>query len=170
MRSIAPILAVLVLVASCGGNPGLMNIQSESDGPDEFAILPTRALELPPDLNSLPAPTPGGSNITDPAPVADAVAVLGGNPGQLAAQGIGAGDGALVSYAARGGVTPTIRDQLAQEDADFRSRNGPRVLERLAGSSVYLRAYRRQMLDAYTELDRWRRAGAQTPSAPPRPE
>lgn len=167
MRSIAPILAMLMLVTACSNDAKLMNIQSEGNGPDEFAILPTRALELPPDLNNLPQPTPGGSNITDPAPLGDAVAALGGNPGQLAAQGIGSADGALVAYTTRAGVSAGIREQLAREDAAFRSRNGPRVLERLTGTSVYQRAYQSQQLDSYSELERFRRAGAQTPSAPP---
>ena len=167
MRLIAPITGMILLLGACSTDQRLMNLDSGSDGPDEFAILPTRALELPPDLNVLPAPTPGGTNLTDPAPMGDAVAALGGNPGQLAQQGIGAADGALVTYAGRGGVAPTIRQDLAEADAAFRARNGRRVLETLARTPVYQRAYRDYSLDAQAENERWQRAGAQTPTAPP---
>jgi hypothetical protein len=41
------------------------------------------------------------------------------------------------------------------------------LLERLFSVNVYLNAYDSMWLDKYAELERWRRAGAQTPSAPP---
>ena len=163
-------LALAALLAGCSNDPHLMNIESGNDSPDEFAILPTRPLTMPPDLAVLPAPTPGGANITDPTPLGDAVAALGGNPGQLTAVGVGAGDGGLIAYASRGGVAPGIRQQLAQEDVAYRSRHSRRLLETLAKTSVYMRAYRPMILDAHAELLRWRRAGARTPTATPRPE
>lgn len=159
----------LVALAGCSGDGRLNNIAAGTDGPDEFAILPTKPLQMPTDLNQLPAPTPGGGNITDPTPLQDAVADLGGNPGQLAARGVGAGDGALISYASRGGVTPNVRQVTATEDAEFRQGRGRRPLEVLARTNVYYRAYRGQALDPYPEFERWRRAGAQVPSAPPPP-
>ena len=78
MRAVLMCFSVLALSA-CAGDGRLMNLVSD-DGPEEFAILPTKPLELPPDLAALPDPTPGGSNITDQTPDADAVAALGGNP------------------------------------------------------------------------------------------
>ena len=167
MRLIALGLS-LAMLAACSGGTALRNPQAGGDGPDEFAIVPTRSLQMPPDLAQLPAPTPGGGNITDPTPVADAVAVLGGNPGQLSAQGIGAADGALVAYASRLGRDPAIRQATAQEDVDWRARHGRRLLEIVARTNVYYRAYRPQTLDSWAELERWRRTGVQTPSAPPR--
>lgn len=167
MRAVLVTISVLAL-AGCAGDGRLMNLTSE-DGPEEFAIVPTRPLEMPADLAELPAPTPGGANITDPTPEADAVAALGGNPAQLGAQGIGAADAALVAYAGRGGVTPGIRQVAAQEDQAYRAGRGRRPLEVLARTNVYHRAYRPQALDSQAELLRWRRAGAQTPSAPPPP-
>ncbi|WP_136652701.1 DUF3035 domain-containing protein [Paracoccus aeridis] len=166
MRAIVLGLSVAML-AACGDNTALRSPKSGSEGPDEFAIVPTRALQMPPDLAQLPAPTPGGANLTDPNPMGDAVAALGGNPAQLAQRGIGAADGAIVSYAGRGGVQPGIRQVTAQEDAEFRSTRRRRPLEALAGADVYNRAYRNQTLDSWAELERWRRAGVQTPSAPP---
>ncbi|MEF9603161.1 DUF3035 domain-containing protein, partial [Paracoccus sp. PXZ] len=98
MRAIALTMTTLLL-AACSSDPHLMNTSSGRSSPDEFSILPTKPLQMPADLNVLPVPTPGGGNITDPTPHADAVAALGGNPGQLSAQGVGAADGALIAYA-----------------------------------------------------------------------
>ena len=167
MRAVLLTFCVLALGA-CESSGKLMTLASD-DGPEEFAIVPSRPLELPQDLAALPAPTPGGSNITDQNPDADAVAALGGNPAQLAAQGVGAGDGALIAHAGRHGVTPGVRQITAQEDAEYRRRNGRRLLEVVARSNVYYRAYRRQSLDSQAELDRWRPTGVQTPTAPPAP-
>lgn len=167
MRAVLLTFCVLA-VGACESSGKLMTLASD-DGPEEFAIVPSKPLELPPDLAALPAPTPGGSNITDQNPDADAVAALGGNPAQLAAQGVGAGDGALIAHAGRHGVTPGVRQITAQEDAEYRRRNGRRLLEVVARSNVYYRAYRRQSLDSQAELDRWRPTGVQTPTAPPAP-
>lgn len=167
MRAVLLTFCVLALGA-CESSGKLMTLASD-DGPEEFAIVPSKPLELPADLAALPAPTPGGSNITDQNPDADAVAALGGNPAQLAAQGVGAGDGALIAHAGRHGVTPGVRQITAQEDAEYRRRNGRRLLEVVARSNVYYRAYRRQSLDSQAELDRWRPTGVQTPTAPPAP-
>lgn len=108
--------AAMGLSACASGT--LNNIKAGQVGPDEFAILPTRSLAMPPDLAVLPAPTPGGANITDPNPAGDAVAALGGNPARLADQGIGAADQALVAQAGRAGTDPQIRQTLAQSDAE----------------------------------------------------
>jgi hypothetical protein len=161
-------LAAAVLLSACGGGdkaPNLFNLEQPGNGPDEFAILPPRPLQLPENLAELPAPTPGGANLTDPTPNADAIVALGGNPG--AAGGIPSGDAALVSHAGRLGVAPNIRGQLAAEDLDFRSDNQGRVLERLFNVNVYYKAYEEQSLDQQAELAFWRSRGARTPSAPP---
>lgn len=167
MRTSALVIgfAAAMGLSACGGGP-LNNIKAGQVGPDEFAILPTRALSMPPDLAVLPAPTPGGANITDPNPQGDAVAALGGNPARLADQGIGAADQALVAHAGRAGTDPQIRQRLAQADADWRARNGRRPLERVFGTPVYQRAYAPMALDAAAEQQRWQRAGAITSTAP----
>ncbi|SLN63331.1 hypothetical protein PSA7680_03340 [Pseudoruegeria aquimaris] len=168
-RSIAAAFAALTLLSACGGSDyGLMNIRSEDGTPDEFGILPTKPLETPESFASLPTPTPGGTNLVDPTPKSDAVAALGGNPSALAeGRGIASSDGGMVRYASRYGVTPDIRSVLAQEDAEFRKGKGPLLFERWVGKSVYFEAYRSQALDQTAELQRFRRAGVKTPSAPP---
>jgi hypothetical protein len=144
-----------------------MNLDGTTEGPDEFAIVPTRPLEMPSDFAALPPPTPGASNRADRNPQAELVAALGGRPAALGA--VPAADGAVVAHATRFGVTPGIRDQLATEDLEFRRRNRGRPLERLFNVNTYFRAYREMSLDRYAELERWRAAGARTPAAPPQP-
>ena len=60
--------ALLSACASGEKVPNLMNIRQTSPGPDEFSIVPPKALEAPPDLHELPPPTPGGANRTDQTP------------------------------------------------------------------------------------------------------
>jgi hypothetical protein len=160
-------IAAMVTLAACGGDgaPQLMNLRS-GQGPDEFAIVPPKPLEMPENLGELPEPTLGGFNRTDQNPEADAAIALGGKPG--AAGGIPVGDSALYAHAARFGVQGGIRAQLASEDLDWRRDNNGRILERLFNVNVYYKAYRKQRLDQQAELARWRALGVRTPSAPPR--
>ena len=153
------------LAACAGGDRGLRDLRSNGGGPDEFSVLPVDPLVLPADTNALPPPTPGGANRADPAPLADAVAVLGGNPNALVPNGIPAGDAALLAAAGRNGVDPAIRQTLAAEDAAFRNRRSR--LGIFGGRDRYFRAYAGQALDAYAELQRFRNVGVATPSAPP---
>ena len=157
--------ALMGLAACSQGDPSLMNLRANQSGPDEFAILPTRPIEIPTDLAALPEPTPGGTNRTDPTPEADAIAALGGN----AARGGGVTN-SLLAHATRFGIEEGIRDQLATEDLAFRRDNDGRLLERVFGVNVYYRAYRPISLDRYAELERLRRAGIRTPAAPPEPQ
>jgi hypothetical protein len=171
MRSVRVVLAVvtasLLALGACSSSkpPNLMNVRSETDGPDEFAILPAKPLELPENLAALPPPTPGGTNLTDQNPIDDAIVALGGKPNNSGK--VAAADTGLYNYAARSGITPGIRQTLATEDYDFRRAHNGRILERMSGSNVYFKAYRGYALDQYAEMLRWRQVGVRTPSAPP---
>ncbi|MBD3763448.1 MAG: DUF3035 domain-containing protein [Rhodobacterales bacterium] len=160
-------LGLALLLAGCGGNdvPQLMNLRATGQGPDEFGILPPKPLQMPPSLAELPPPTPGGANLTDPNPLADAAVALGGRPG--AAGGIPAADAALTAQAGRYGTAADIRQVLAAEDLDWRRDNRGRVLERLFNVNVYFKAYEAMWLDQQAELARWRARGVRTVSAPP---
>ncbi|MBN8632126.1 MAG: DUF3035 domain-containing protein [Rhodobacterales bacterium] len=159
-------VATMVTLAACGGtsDPKLMNLRA-GQGPDEFAIVPPKPLEMPESLADLPEPTPGGYNRTDQNPEADAAIALGGKPS--AAGGIPSSDAALYAHAARFGVDGGIRATLAAEDLEWRRDNRGRPLERLFNLNVYFKAYRKQSLDQQAELARWRALGARTSSAPP---
>lgn len=168
LRALAWACLAGLTLSACGNSdkvPQLMNLRSSTNGPDEFAILPSKPLELPDDLTALPEPTPGQGNLTDPNPQADAIAALGGQVRE--AGGIPAGDAGLTNYASRNGVAADIRTALAAEDLEFRQKNDARLLEKIFDLNVYFRVYERQSLDQHAELARWRRAGARTPSAPP---
>lgn len=161
-------VALVALGACTGGKgtPHLMNLHPTGDGPDEFAILPPKALTLPTDLTALPDPTPGGANLTDQNPMNDAIVALGGKvPG---AGGVPAGDAGLVRYAGRNGGSSDIRARLAADDLTLRQQNPGKLLERVFGLTSYFEAYRAMTLDEYAELQRWRDAGVATPSAPPK--
>ncbi len=160
-------ISAMVTLAACGGDkaPQLMNLRA-GQGPDEFAIVPPKPLEMPENLSDLPDPTPGGFSRTDRNPEAEAAVALGGKPS--AAGGIPAGDSALYAHSARFGVDGGIRSTLASEDLDWRRDNNGRILERFFNVNVYFKAYRKQRLDQQAELARWRALGVRTSSAPPR--
>lgn len=161
-----------VALAGCsnrGEDPKpLHDLRNNSGRPNEFAIVPNKPLEIPEAMAALPTPTPGGANRTDQTPKADAVAALGGNPSRLQSEAgtVGAGDGALVQQAGRFGKDPAIRQTLAAEDEAVR-RKGGRFTWAIVPRDDYAAAYRRQRLNPFQWLNVYRRAGAQTPSAPP---
>jgi hypothetical protein len=171
----ALIILALVALTACGSrqdtadrDTNLRQLRNPSGTPEEFSIVPSKPLQAPESLSELPNPTPGGENRTDQTPLKDAVAVLGGSPARLNVQaGIGAGDQALVARVSRFGREPGIREQLAAADQEFRERRSL-FNWRLVPQDTYNRIYRNQTLDPYATLEAARRAGALTPSAPPR--
>lgn len=167
MRKLAILFVLPVLVAGCA-NVGLRDLQSTSSGPDEFGIKPVGALQEPANYKELPAPTPGGVNRVDRSALAEGANAFGGNVGDPNAP-VPARDGALVQHASRLGVSPNIRQTLAETDAAFRKRKARFTQYRIVPVDRYNQAYRREALNARAEQNRWRRAGARTPSAPPAP-
>src|SRR6056297_890377 len=157
---------LIMLLAACGvgdgsDEPNLLNIlQPRNEGPDEFAILPSKPLEIPEDVASLPPPTPGAGNRADLTPERDIAVALGGNPAVLSRGATG--DGALLSYTGRYGRDADIRQTLAAADLAFRRDNDGRFLERLFSVNIYYRVYEPFELDQYAELERLRRAGIRT--------
>lgn len=173
MRRVSILTLAMAVVTALGGCAGserditLKDIRSFSGGPDEFLVLPAKPLEQPPSFTALPPPTPGGANLTDQNPQADAVAALGGRPDRLRDTGIAAQDTALVAAASRNGVTADIRQTLATEDAEFRRQKSRFTKIRLVRVDRYNQAYSNEALKPYAEMSRWRQAGALTPAAPP---
>jgi hypothetical protein len=158
------IAAAAALSACSSGDPQLMNLSRSSQGPDEFLIVPNKPLTIPEDLAALPTPTPGGRNLAGATPREDMIAALGGN---VAAET--RGSGGLIAYTTRFGVDGAIREELAVADLEYRRQNDGRLLERVFNVPIYFEAYAPLSLDQYSELDRFRRAGIRTPSAPPDP-
>ncbi len=160
----AALIIAACALAGCQGNTLASRLRAAGVGgaPDEFLVLPTKPLEMPQDLAALPPPTPGGANLVDPQPEADAVAALTGRPGAP-----GSASGAVL-VARAGPIQPGVRGQLAKEDAVYREENQGRLLERLfnrdAPNNVI---YEDQMLDAEAEFLRQRALGVRVPAAPP---
>ena len=163
------ILVALLSLSACSDYERgitLKDLRSFSGGPDEFMVLPRKTLEMPKDLAALPAPTPGASNRTDQNPIGDAVVALGGRP-QAEGGNPSASDGALVNYTRRNGVPADIRTTLATEDKEFRTKQSRFTKLRIVRVDRYNEAYRRQTLNSGREAERYRAAGAMTPSSPP---
>lgn len=162
------ILLTVFTLAACGNGDGkLRHFADQGGGPEEFNVVPTRQLETPQNLSELPVPTPGGSNLADQQPLGDAVAALGGRAGALEDNGVGASDGALVTYAARAGVDPQIRPELAEEDAEFRRKKARFGGLRPFKLDQYYEAYKDQSLDPRAVAAYYIKRGIPVPSYPP---
>ena len=168
-----PALSVLILamaLPACGSRDREVTLTRFKDtgaGPNEFTIMPGKPLQSPEDYAALPAPTPGGPNLTDQNPLADGVAALGGNPAALNVGPVSARDTALVSHAGRFGVNPGIRQVLASEDVEVRRRYGRLNILNIGPNDDYNLAYRRQWLNSQAEAQRLRSLGIATPASPP---
>ncbi|MDC0737968.1 DUF3035 domain-containing protein [Cognatishimia sp. SS12] len=163
----AVIFGLALLVSACANERGIRVLSSGDNGPDEFAIIPSKPLSAPESYAALPEPTPGGSNLTDQNPRSDIAVALGGrNDGPSVDGSYPSADAALVSYTARQGSGAGIREQLAQEDEIVRGRFARFTGWRLANPDRYNDVYRFYHLNAYRELARWRARGVKTPAAP----
>lgn len=164
---------VLVLVTALAGcargdkDVTLKKIRNTGEGPDEFSIVPGQPLQAPDDFSSLPPPTPGAPNLTDPDPRAQSIAALGGNPDAVARGTVPAGGSALLDHTRRFGVDPAVRERLAREDREVRRKYGRVNIIRIGPNDNYTQAYEKQWLDAARETERLRRRGVLTPAAPP---
>ncbi|OWU86271.1 hypothetical protein ATO6_05405 [Oceanicola sp. 22II-s10i] len=166
----AIIILALPLLAACTGEERdirLRSFNTNTGGPEEFAILPTKPLEQPQSFRELPQPTPGGSNRTDLTPREDAVAALGGRPSAMQPTGVPASEGGLVNYASRQGRDPAIRETLREEDLAYRKRESLFAKIRLFRTDRYYPAYKKQSLKPVTTARTYRRSGYETPSFPP---
>ena len=153
-----------LIVAGCDGTskPSLMNLTYDGRGPDEFAILPGGPLTQPKSYKKLPLPTIGGKNRTDLNPREDIITALGGD------KNLTSKDPNLVKYVSRYGGVEEIRSILANDDLQFRKENDGLFLERLLKVNIYFKAYKKYSLDQYSEVERLRKLGIKTASAPPR--
>lgn len=166
MRAGALSWAMILLVA--GTSLGACS-RKVSDGelrsagsPDEFMVLPTKPLEMPSDLASLPAPTPGARNRVDYEPREEAVASLTGKETE------DAGNASAAAVIARSGpIDPAIRGKLAAEDVTYRDEHQGKLLPRLFARDENDVIYGDVTLDAAAEYERLRAQGVAVPPAPP---
>lgn len=161
------ILVLAMALTACGNRDGkLTRIKTTGNGPDEFSILPGKALQTPENFTALPAPRPGGANLTDQNPKADGIVALGGNPGALNG-GISSSDSSLVRHSTRYGTDSTVRQTLAVEDKEVRRQYGRVNILKFGRRDDYTDAYKRQWLNSHAEQQRLRSRGVETPTAPP---
>ena len=157
-------LIFFLLITGCDSSskPSLMNLRSKGNGPDEFAIVPAGRLIQPKSYVELPLPTLGGKNRTDLNPREDIIVALGGD------KNLTSKDSNLVKYVSRYGGVEEIRSILANDDLQFRKANDGLFLERLLKVNIYFKAYKKYSLDQYLEVERLRKLGIKTVSAPPK--
>ncbi|SLN63066.1 hypothetical protein ROA7450_03292 [Roseovarius albus] len=168
MPRVVMMAMVLTAVAACSGkDKPLTRIKHTGNGPDEFAILPSKPLQEPESFTSLPAPAPGTANLTDVNPRAEGVIALGGNPAALAGNKINASETALVNYSRRYGVEPDIRTIVAVEDAEVRKKRGRVNILNIGPDDDYTLAYKKEWLNSQAAREQLSAQGVGTPSAPP---
>lgn len=166
MNSFFKIFLFAMLLVSCGDNdPNLLTLRNHGNGPDEFALVTLREIEMPSDFSTLPAPTLGGSNLTDINPQEDVITALGGVV-QLTNDTFG-NDKSLEEAITRFGLIDNIKDELSLADKKFRKENKGLFLERLIDMNVYFRAYSSMTLDSKKEMDRLSELGVKILARPP---
>jgi len=110
----APPLALLLLLAACGGDTA-RTFGFTRDAPDEFQVTTRAPLSMPPSLNDLPVPRPGATRPQELTQRQAAEATMA--PSSVfaaAAANPTAGESALLSQAGRP-VSPDIRRRVDQE-------------------------------------------------------
>ena len=158
---------IFFVITSCSeSEPNLFSLKNLSDGPDEFALVTLREIQMPTDFSILPKPTLGGVNLTDQNPQEDVILALGGS---LTAETnlTQEDDKLLEETATRFGVMENIRNELALEDKKFRIENRGLLLERLVNMNVYFKAYSSMTLDSNRELERLSKLGVKILATPP---
>lgn len=158
----ATLLLAATAIGGCGGRgiAGGLRAAGIAGTPDEFMVLPTKPLEMPKDLTALPPPLPGTVSRVDYVPRQEAVAGLTGRPAL-------ATTGAAGLVARAGPVDPSVRTELAREDAEWRATHHGLFFERLFTRDKSALVYQDMVLDAPAELERLRRLGVETPPATP---
>ena len=161
------IFLVFGVITSCGpSDPNLFSLKNYGEGPDEFALVTLREIQMPESFSTLPVPTLGCSNLTDVNPQEDVILALGGS--LSAKNGNKHKDDKLFEdTASRFGLNENIREELLSEDREFRLKNRGLLFERLASMNVYFKAYSSMTLDSEEELARLNKLGVKILANPP---
>ncbi|MDG2404644.1 MAG: DUF3035 domain-containing protein [Paracoccaceae bacterium] len=166
MRRVATLCIVPVLLLAGCGDANLRKMRSDDKGPEEFTVVPFKPLEQPSNYAILPEPANVAPNRTDPTPREDAIIALGGTVDSRKTTQIPSSDRELMRRTDRFGTTPSIRDILALEDAQFRRKNNKMRQFQLQSRDPYSQLYKAETLDAFAELQKFLAAGISTPAAP----
>ena len=158
---------IFFVITSCSeSDPNLFSLKNFGNGPDEFALVTLREIQMPADFSILPKPTLGGSNLTDQNPQEDVILALGGS--LTAKNDLTQKDNKILEEtASRFGVIENIRDELSLEDKKFRIENRGLLLERLVSLNVYFKAYSSMTLNSIKEAERLSELGVKIFAVPP---
>ena len=166
MKLFFKIFLFSMLLFSCGNtDPNLLTLRNSGNGPDEFALVTLREIEMPSDFSKLPTPTLGGANLTDINPQEEVITALGGV--LQVADDTFENDKSLKEAVSRFGLVDNIKDELYLADKKFREENKGLFLERLVNMNVYFRAYSSMTLDSIKEMDRLSELGVKILALPP---
>ena len=148
-------MVALLGLAGCEDNSLRSQLGLLHQGPDQFAVLPNRPIEVP-DHDDLPPPEPGAASPIAPDPLGEVKLALG----SVAAAPLSEpSDGERTVMAMLGPlpVEDGIREMLAAEHEEMLDEDTP-LVHKIFG--IEQRRYRRaNALDASEELDRLRGAG-----------
>lgn len=150
----ATLVAAVAVAAALGlsGCAAEFNVRKamglQGDGPDEFAVVKKKPLEMPPSLQLLPEPEPGAPSRVDPRPAEAAQAALtGGSTMTLSREGAPSpSESAFLAAAGADQSDPEIRKRLETDDDD----TGGYLLDGLIGRSKK----DEDLLDAKEEAER----------------
>lgn len=166
----AAMLAALVTVSGCDrvGSP-LEALGAKIPPPDEFQVIASKPLQMPPDAN-LPEPRPGAASPLEHDPHADARAALLGVTGSSVdpAAAPSSGEQVLLSSANATSASSDIRVQLEAEkrQADANKPYEPPSLIDLLSVSKKEKLDETELLDPQVESERLQQAGTSTPVDP----
>jgi hypothetical protein len=159
---ILSIFVTLFLIAACSSDDArLRDLYDVGTGPEEFAVLPSKPLIIPSNLQELPVPDETVENLADPTPKRDLIEKLGGSIDET--KSVPKKHKDLLNYVSRAGVNSNIREELAEEDRKFLRRMGVLTSVKLFRVDRYNQIYRKMTLSAPKELERWRSLGVRTP-------
>ena len=102
--------------------------------PDEFAVTTRAPLEMPTDLNTLPAPRPGAPRPQENSPTEEAKEVLFGNSGIPLNQSGTQGEQILLQKTGAANANPAIRDTVDRETAEKVKKETP-TIDRILGKA-----------------------------------
>lgn len=158
------IFATAVALSGCSDNNSIRSrLGLLHQGPDRFAVLPNRPIEIP-EGDALPAPQPGAPALVRPDPVAEVRAVLGMGPVESATPS--AIELALLERLGAAGADPTVASRLETDAATTGADDETLLVHQWLGLDD-IRNRRASALDPAAETERLRAAGViASPPAP----
>jgi len=167
----AAALSALAMIGGCDsiGDP-IEAIGARVPPPDEFQVIATKPLQMPPDA-SLPVPQPGEPSPLEVDPYAEAKTALLGASGSpvVDTASPSAGEQVLLTSANASAASPEIRVQIDEEKraADAKKPyEPPTLLELLSFTEKKEKLDEKELLDPQVEAERLQLEGQPAPMDP----